>query len=223
MPDGVRTTQVRPSFQKSLARVHLEAFNAMREFFDDAKAVGYRWNARNVWVNLRPRPAWDIKARHKPVRSHARCLKRRAAPTQLADLHVLTFVDDGEASSDLEQVLSLGHNDDDEAAAAESEGKGEARGWYSRFGAGMNQACAHLGPECIIVSKHATGLFFARKGKALQAALKRAPLPGLDGSTEANVFLEFSLDGTPRQGGDAAARALARTAFGVDGTDKHCA
>jgi hypothetical protein len=102
---------------------------------------------------------------------------------------------------------------------------GAVQGFYSRFGAGSNQAAAHLGPECILISKHSTGLYFARKGEALQAALRRSPLgPTLDGVTLANVYLDYELDGTPRPCADAREYAMARAAFGIAGAGSdHCA
>jgi hypothetical protein len=95
---------------------------------------------------------------------------------------------------------------------------------YSRFGAGSNQAAAHMGPDVILMAKHATGLHFARKGKTLQKALAAHPLgPGLDGSTDATVYLDFELDGSPRFTGDADADTWARAAFGLSAVHHHCA
>ncbi len=62
MPGGVRQTRVKPSYQRTLGRVHTEAFRAMREFFDNARAIGFNWNAKHVWVTLGPRE-WELKAR----------------------------------------------------------------------------------------------------------------------------------------------------------------
>lgn len=63
MGSGVRTTSVKRSFQQTLGRTHTEPFKAMREFFDNSRAVKHEWNAANVYVDLLPWPSWKLQAR----------------------------------------------------------------------------------------------------------------------------------------------------------------